>query len=857
MINGVKAIDIHKLSDAEREEVLRVAANIPLPKDLSEESTSYESLQSSAASAPSPSRTPRTQHSSAPSPVSSIATPEEVTKQPVQQAQRPNIALSPEPRTLIETRAQASPVLPAMPSNSTSLALNTSISSAHPEPSTQTTTAAAVGLDSVASQSVIDHGAQLTPIAPQHVSHTATSFPQTSTGTSHSSTQVLDADMVDVSSTMQTISNPAQPRKEHAGTDMEGVIETTEHVDHVPMNSSGPHGNLAAGATFSSTVLPNSSANASVTVEPRATTDVIMGDAEENSQPIADTSGMNSGSIATAFHPSPAHTAGALLPALQQDAAAGPTSQSTVTTSVGVSGGAQSQRYIDPEVVNRSNLVKRKRKSEPCDMSPGMKQHDTEEPDCFFMLGPAFREKLHEELVGFVEKFDNLVALQPWFATFRLSMKSIRDWESLLAQEIELQHLQGFTNGADSAFREAYAKFAHLYELCETIPLTWYFRHWLQDFALPLIIKDSIQKMQVYPSGDNAGPGQSQRRVGLEKIFGAMAHAYLRMVLVKAQGSSTEIELSKYGSKYLPDGVPAGWKQIQDLAVGIEYTKASRSASGDKSYEELINAAENSFEEDHESAWRNIIKSKAASAGKKADARNSFASKDDYLKEMHDQQRLPQDDGITQLIFELKRVDLQADLNNIVPAPLQKNVLPPGNRKAIIRELAVQMLVAHDDWRSIHPGSEVLHFADPYQAIKLIAIKKEAQMAAQVEAYSLPAREDYGRHYRNKARELRGDFIDDPLETLKMVVKEFDGSTHAGLVDMDHYSAQLREEIHKVEESLPREAVEEEDEPVARRRRYYDTSGVRQQLGDANWKLAGGENGPLAWDEDEALFKDQ
>jgi hypothetical protein len=90
--------------------------------------------------------------------------------------------------------------------------------------------------------------------------------------------------------------------------------------------------------------------------------------------------------------------------------------------------------------------------------------------------------------------------------------------------------------------------------------------------------------------------------VGLEKIFGAMAHAYLRMVLVKAQGSSTEIELSKYGSKYLPDGVPAGWKQIQDLAVGIEYTKASRSASGDKSYEELINAAENSFEEDHESA---------------------------------------------------------------------------------------------------------------------------------------------------------------------------------------------------------------------------------------------------------------
>jgi hypothetical protein len=518
VINGVKAIDIHKLSDAEREEVVRMAANIPLPKDLSEESSSYEALQSSAASAPSTPRTPRTEHSSAPSPVSSISTPAEVTKQPVQQAQRPITALPPEPKTLIETHAQASPVLPAMPSNPTSLALNTSISSAHPEPFTQTTTAAVVRLDSsVASQHVVDHGAQLTPIAPQHVSHTATSFPRTPTSTSHSSTQVLDADMVDVSSTMQTISKPAQPRKEHAGTDMEGIIAITEHIDHFPMNSSGSHGNLAAGAGFNSTVLPDSSATASFTVdEPRSTTDFNMGDAEENNQPIADTRAMNSGSIATTFHPSPAHTAapGAPLPALQQDAAVSPTSQSTGTTSVGVSGGAQSQRYIDPEVVNRSNLVKRKRNSEPCDMSSGMKPHDTEEPDCFFMLGPAFREKLREELVGFVEKFDNLVALQPWFPTFRLSMKSIRNWELLLAQEIEVQHFQGFTNGADSAFREAYAKFARLYELCETVPLAWHFRYWLQDFALPLIIRDSIQKLQVHPIGNNASPDQSQRRVG-------------------------------------------------------------------------------------------------------------------------------------------------------------------------------------------------------------------------------------------------------------------------------------------------------------------------------------------------------
>jgi hypothetical protein len=291
--------------------------------------------------------------------------------------------------------------------------------------------------------------------------------------------------------------------------------------------------------------------------------------------------------------------------------------------------------------------------------------------------------------------------------------------------------------------------------------------------------------------------------------------------------------------------------------MGIEYTKAFRAASGDKSYEELISAAEKSFEENHESAWRNIIKLKTASAGKKVDARNSFASKDDYLKEMHGQEKLPQDDGITQLIFELRRVDMQADLNKVVPAPLQKNVLPPGNRKAIIRELAIQMLVAHYDWRSIHPSSEVLHFADPYQALKLIAIKKEAQMAAQVEACLLPAREDYGRHYRNKAREIREEFIDDPLETLKMVVKEIDGLNHAGLIDMDHYSAQLQEEFHEGEESLARESVEEDDEPVARRPRYHDTKGVRLQLGVADWKLAGGENGPLAWDEDEALFKDQ
>jgi hypothetical protein len=80
----------------------------------------------------------------------------------------------------------------------------------------------------------------------------------------------------------------------------------------------------------------------------------------------------------------------------------------------------------------------------------------TNMPHIFSLDGPSLETKLRKEILSFMRDANNLVSLQPCFATFCLSSDSIPNWETDLVQNIYQSVFDSPESGHDAKFQETY-----------------------------------------------------------------------------------------------------------------------------------------------------------------------------------------------------------------------------------------------------------------------------------------------------------------------------------------------------------------------------------------------------------------
>jgi hypothetical protein len=466
----------------------------------------------------------------------------------------------------------------------------------------------------------------------------------------------------------------------------------------------------------------------------------------------------------------------------------------------------------------------------------------------FTSMGGQFHRLLEEQLLEAVVQVDNLVAMQPWLKHFHLATKNIDNWDLELVVEMRDRHFSRFQNGFDSEFREAFLEVNSVLKACKVMPTVWQIRHWLDDWVLPKLIThfgDHMEPNQIDNTAD-LSPAPQKRKEALYRIFKAIARANLRMVLCKAQDSSTSIELSKYGSRYLPDGKPVGWKKLQQLATKLEWIQAKRAMKAESAesvrvlYEQKIGKVVTEFGASSTSLTNQILLCKQETTTM-AELHPRWENATAYINDAHSQQRLVPDDGVLHLLYHLKKMEVYKALETLQlsSAPITKAV---AGRKGTMRELFVLLSLADEQWTAIHGRSIYNDCTDPEQQAKDMAAHLELDIMKTIE-HTPQTSEPNEKLYLEQAAQWRQNLTSHPLETLKSAALHHLGQISIPTIDMSNYTSQCRQI------PLP---IPHANHPVAiyalpqheGKRRLLSSSRTDNRL--PQWVLTGNTQGPIA-----------
>jgi hypothetical protein len=430
-------------------------------------------------------------------------------------------------------------------------------------------------------------------------------------------------------------------------------------------------------------------------------------------------------------------------------------------------------------------LGKRKRKignSEDCEVSKDQHCSSTDVPEIFSLVSPSFQTKLQEEILSFVRDADQLVSLQPLLATFRLSSQSISNWDIDLAQHIYQGVFRSPQSGHDAKFQEAYHYHMKWQKQCEIVPIAYHFRHWLKDYALPVLIthfSTTLPTPTPLNSPTAPGPTTQDRQQALRSIFESIAQANLRIILLMVQDSSHRLWFSKSGD-LIPDVEPTQWRQLQDPAVTTEYAQAKRVTDVPPGkappYGDLVQNAVASFSVQHLSLMRQLVTHRQETAETTRDMHPRWSSVNAFLQDADEKQKLVFDDGAKQLQLELKKLTLGPVLkvlkHNSAPVKVQ---VSKERRSLIVQDIYVLLGMAHDEWMTTQASSKYGKksiFKDnsisPQVLLQGTAKKLELDLAKLVEQDT--SDQPHGKLYLRMASDLRKRLIDHPLEQLKSAV---------------------------------------------------------------------------------------
>jgi hypothetical protein len=170
---------------------------------------------------------------------------------------------------------------------------------------------------------------------------------------------------------------------------------------------------------------------------------------------------------------------------------------------------------------------------------------------------------------------------------------------------------------------------------------------------------------------------------------------------------------------------------------------------------------------------------------------------DAFLQNAEDEQRLISDDGVHQLMYELKKRSLRYILKGLKPSMSPTSVsIPYDLQLSAVREILVRLSLAHDDWVKAHVQKYISPSSTQQTDITKQSIFKDSTVpeltrlqltARKLELHIVQVVEKdrseqaTGDLYVNEAGAIRKRLIDNPKGQLKAAVV---GSHHAKNVNV-------------------------------------------------------------------------
>jgi hypothetical protein len=496
--------------------------------------------------------------------------------------------------------------------------------------------------------------------------------------------------------------------------------------------------------------------------------------------------------------------------------------------------------------IRRSMPVVKKRKAYPLfEESEQVPEQTQVNLALFSSSGDRFQRLLQERLMGLVVELDNLVKLQPLLSPFRLATKDIEEWDIMAAAMVKQQLFSEFENGTDPRFQELFQAFLGWYKACKVVPDVWRMRHWLADFALPILIEHlgTGMKLNRIDNPTPEDPETQTRKNALSCIFKAVAEANLRLVLVKAQCSSTGLELLQHGAMHLPRGNLFEWETLQQIARKTESAQLKKVNEEGKTYAERIADVVSKFAANHGTLNNTLILCRKESAERLWEMHPRWENTGSYIKDATSHQKLVSDDGTMELLYELKKAELASStLDTLQLSDHRPNrKLSEWMRKGVLRRMFLFVMITDEEWTTSHGSSIFSSCADPEQAAKHVAVQLELEIVHEAEKKA-GRLECITRWYESVGKDLKELLQADPMERLRSAVLRYLGHLSTIPVNMDDFATRLTRIPQPNPDSFVPLANDVPEKPVVKRRFL---SSARVDHTDAQWKLAGGTTGPL------------
>jgi hypothetical protein len=177
----------------------------------------------------------------------------------------------------------------------------------------------------------------------------------------------------------------------------------------------------------------------------------------------------------------------------------------------------------------------------------------------------------------------------------------------------------------------------------------------------------------------------------------------MRTLVHKTQTASTTVELSRYGSRSLVSGSRIPWTILQQIAVNAKHTSAYQDqANRNGNTQETIRQYDKSITE-----CVGLYAVRCSSLLRYVDDGDAYyrtnISTWDFVDDSGEGEQFVLDDGIIQLLYEVKQQDSREMMNQLTlhDESYHKNLTVPTS-KIVLRELFIRLHVAHDSLMIVH-----------------------------------------------------------------------------------------------------------------------------------------------------------
>jgi hypothetical protein len=382
------------------------------------------------------------------------------------------------------------------------------------------------------------------------------------------------------------------------------------------------------------------------------------------------------------------------------------------------------------------------------------------------------------------------------------------------------------------------------------------------------VIRNLGRKLEPLPVPRSFSLGLSTqvRKAAVQGIFAAIAGAYLRFSLLKAQGSCEVMDLSRFVGDplSLASDKVLTWNNLEDLAKKIEFVQAKdftdeTFAGGSPTpYQASVTDAISRFGQTYRSLFRQIATCKQNSAESSAKMHQRWSSVDAYLEDVQQQQKFVSDDGIDHLLLKWKQLTLKDDLDLLELSQVPNTGVSAKKRQVFVRELLTSIFLADEDYKAVNRSSILRSNKQEDLKVQLritAEITEAIVMKKAMRRDWAPMIED--QMYKREAKSILDMFIDSPIDALTATVRESHPELLISIMNERNSGPNSSKNNPISIEKIHAPAIQDEDldEPPTKIHREYspwENECECPWLAQEPWFHYGGGNddGPMEPDED-------